>query len=57
MEKQFNKIKKAIKIIMGYCDKHMTCDKCMFYQDGTCFFRGREDIPVDWLTQPAQEEG
>lgn len=57
MEKQFNKIKKAIKTIMGYCDKHMTCDGCMFAQDGICFFRGREDIPADWLTQPAQEEG
>ena len=38
---------KAAKIIAGYCDKQLTCDKCRFAdENGDCTLR--EKIPMDW---------
>ena len=38
---------KAAKIIAGYCDKQLTCDKCRFADEyGDCTLQTK--IPSDW---------
>ena len=38
---------KAAKIIAGYCDKQLTCDKCRFAdENGNCMLQVKS--PSDW---------
>lgn len=39
-------IKKALLIIKGYCEKHISCDRCQLRGDLHCLLE--EDIPADW---------
>ena len=39
-------IKKALQTIKGYCEKHISCDRCQLRGDLQCLLE--EDIPADW---------
>lgn len=39
-------IKKALLTIKGYCEKHISCDRCQLRGNLHCLLE--EDIPADW---------
>lgn len=47
------KIKKAIEVLQGYCEKHRRCDGCPL--DDFCSNK-KNKAPVDWLEQEAEHE-
>ena len=41
-------IKKALLVIKGYCEKHMTCRDCPLSDYGTSLCILNKDSPCDW---------
>lgn len=52
------KLEKALEYIIGYCEKHPSCnDNCKLRDDdGTCLF-WKAGSPVDWMRKDGDGDG
>lgn len=48
-----SKLEKSIEYIKGYCNKQVTCEKCILKSSGTGFCKLEDKFPCDWDIEKA----